>query len=240
MSKRKSWSDKFISRRQRELLSSATVVPSNGRVIRSHRGTPFCNRRVGVPDYGRQDLLAWGRRVGVRTVMEFNALIKGDANAPGFHHILREFGSWSNYKRHLCLPVLVDAVNVFDLGGYVHLCVGYGCTGYRSDYDIRRHRYGLLSAYKVIKYYGSWYNFRKLIRNYSMELLIEDYVLACLSSGRELTLNDCDDRGIDIRRAMDCFGRNIFNMLVRKKEQLVLGGAVCSGTKFIGSTEYEK
>ena len=233
-----SWTEKLISDCKKRIRKK----DRNKKSKRTRRGTPFCNRRVGVPDYGRQDLLAWGRRVGVRTVKEFQVLIKGDANAPGFHHILREFGSWRNYRDQLNLPKLVDPLTEFDLSGYVRLCVGYSCTGFKRDYEYRRSRYGefLLSPYKILKYYGSWYNFRRLIRNFNMELLIEDYVVASLRVGHSLSTSECFSRGIDISRARHFFGRKLFSMLVRKKEELVLGGEVVTGTKYIGSNAYEE
>lgn len=208
------WSEKFLK------LSERGRKPKKQNSIRKYPKNIIL--RKSVKHYSYSELIEWGNKNGIRVVRDLWRLASIKEDTPTFRNILEEFGSWGRYKKELNISKKGFIKDMTD-EEYIQLCVKLGVKGTVIDYMNKYNRYkGLLINYNnIIKKFGNWYNFKRLINCFNVDKLLEDYVENSIEYGHALTLKECDELGIEIRRAMNLYGRRVFNALIREKEKQI-------------------
>lgn len=236
-----SWSEKYLklspkARRNRENKKNKlkNKPPRFKKKVKPKRKYTKVIRRKNVKKYTREQMIEWGRINGIRVVRDLWKMAFIQEDTPTFKMILKEFGSWGKYKE-LVGNVFVDEEKTGFIGDkteqeYARLCLRFNIFK-RADYLRVRKQYSniLISYEKLMQRFGSWYNFRRLLKCFDTQRIITEYVEASIEAGHPLKLYECDEKGIEIRRAMEGLGKRIFNRLLRKKQTQIYAEALRKG-----------
>lgn len=209
------WSDKFL-----KLSPKQRKKTCNKKKKRSYTKV---QQRKNVKHYTKEQLISWGKQHNLLTVRDLWKFAKIYEDCPTYKNVLKQFGSWGNYKKGLGVISISGFPNGLDDRQYIQLCINLGIQGDKKSYEQKYKKYKgiLLSVGKVINIYGSWYNFKRLIYSLNVDKILQSYVLKSMQIGHALTLEQCDKYNIQIRRAMDCYGKKIFNLLIRQKQKQI-------------------
>lgn len=210
------WSDKFLK-------LSRTARKNQYKDKKKKRTYTKTERRIGVKRYNKQELLQWGKKRNIMVVRDLWKAAKIYEEAPTYRNILEQFGSWKNYTEALGITNKKFYQQKLDDRSYIQLCIRMGVTGKKKDYTQRYCKYKgiLLSPQMVIKTYGNWTNFKRLIYSLNMDKVLQSYVLKSIQVGHILTLKQSDQYGIEIRRVMDSYSKKVFNLLLRQKQKQI-------------------
>ena len=219
----KTWSKKFLSsspkeRNKKKRKSNYNRGRNNG-----------CKFKV---DMSREEMLEWGRKNGIRIVDDMRKIVSETQTGPSFKQLLKVFGSWKKYRDELGIFHSLNSFFTCSDEDYIRLCIRFRIRT-REDYKTKYQQYKgiMFSINKLEKRFGGWLNFKRLLFCCDFDRIMDAYVEKSIERGHRLTLDECDELGIEIRNAMSMYSKTIFNRLVAKKEKLIYE---------IGSKNYEK
>ena len=211
-----SWSQKYLKLSPR---GRRRQVQKNQK--KQKRKYKKVQRRQGVKRYSREQMIEWGKRNGVRVVRDLWKMASIQEDTPTFKMVLKQFGSWGAYKEAIGLCEQRQGyIGQRTQEQYIRLCIRFNIQTAQDYKRIRKQYKGIIISYnKLLDKFGNWYNFKRLLRCFDVDRILTEYVQASIEAGHALKLSECDKLGIQIRRAMNSYGRKIFNALVRKKEE---------------------
>lgn len=180
-------------------------------------------RRQNVKKYTREQMIQWGRKNGVRVVRDLWKMASIQEDTPTFKMVLKQFGSWGAYKKQIGLYIdRKGYIGQMTQEQYIRLCIRFNIQTMYDYKRIRKQYKGIIISYdKLMSIFGNWYNFKRLLTCFDIDRILTEYVQKSIQVGHVLKLYECDKLGIQIRKAMNCYGRKIFNILVRKKEEQI-------------------
>ena len=213
---KKLWSEKFLSKSYKNRCKKE--------VKKQKKSLLKKKVRESVRKMSKEQMIQFGNKHDICTVREFWKIVHSQIDAPTYRQILDEFGSWHNYRvslknkgnRHKFIQYVSDQ-------HYIKTCLRFGIRQKR-DYMLMRKSYGsiiMLSLQEINKRFGNWRNFKRLLKCYDLEGILEQYVIKSINVGHALTLSECQQIGLQIVRVMNSYGRNIFNKLLRQKQKQI-------------------
>lgn len=215
------WSEKFLNTkiglRQEKKKTERKEEKKQKRKYRK------VNKRKRVIEYTRQELIRWGNQHQVRVVRDIWRLAHQYEDCPTFDNILKIFGSWGRYKKHLVTQKRIYFNKQMTDEQYIKLCINLGIDGTIKSYSEKYKKYkGILISYqRVIKRFGNWYNFKRLIKCLNVQTILQQYIYASIQKGKALTIRQSNQKGIQIQRAMNLFGKKLFNRILRQKQIMI-------------------
>lgn len=212
---KKLWSQKFLSK---------SYKSRSNKIKQPKKSLLKQKVRKSVAKMSKQQMIQFGNVHDICTVREFWKIVHICSDAPTYRQILEEFGSWHNYrvslknrgKRKRFIQYVSDQ-------HYIKTCLRFGIKNKR-DYMLMRKEYSsiiLLSFQELKRRFGCWLNFKKLLRCFDLQGMLQDYVIKSINAGHALTLSQCEQIGLQIKRVMNHYGRNIFNKLLRQKQKQI-------------------
>ena len=220
---KKLWSQKFLSKSYKNRVQKKKPKKS---ILKK-------KVRQRVNRMSREQMIRFGNQNSICVVREFWKIVHiKPQSSPTYRQILDQFGSWKNYVMNLQnRGVRKDGFFEYTSDEqYIKTCLRFGIRT-KKDYELMRKQYGsiiILSFGEIIKRFGNWKNFKRLLRCFDLQGILQEYVIRSINIGHALTLSQCEQIGLQIIRVMNSYGRNIFNRLLRSKQRQIykkaLGG----------------
>ena len=150
--------------------------------------------------FNQDELLERLRELGARSWRTFeSARIDGDPTVDDYR---KEFGSWQNAKDAAFGKDIIK-VNQLDHEYICRTIIEFNLWTFRAYKKARARDPDIIpSMHRVLDEWGCWSNVKQLAREYSVKLVVSDYIKLWRRLGKKPSLSDCRDANVRIDEAL--------------------------------------